>query len=73
MKSFVKWAGIVLGVLVGIIIIANIILYALGEARLKKVHIIPEESLKSIPTVDPFGALDQGIERVRGKFVEPNA
>lgn len=45
MKSFFKWAGIVLGGLVGVFIVANIALYALGEARLKKVYAIPEESV----------------------------
>jgi mono/diheme cytochrome c family protein len=45
MKSILKWAGVALGILVGLVILANLALYTLGEARLKRVYIVPEESL----------------------------
>ena len=49
MKSILKWMGFILGALVGILILANIILFALGEKRLKKVYIVPIQTV-SIPT-----------------------
>ncbi|MBN1450438.1 MAG: cytochrome c [Anaerolineales bacterium] len=49
MKSILKWIGVSIGALVSVLILANIVLYALGEARLKKAYIVPEESL-SIPS-----------------------
>jgi len=49
MKKILKWAGISFGILVSLIILANLALYALGESRLKRVYTIPEESL-AIPT-----------------------
>ena len=57
MKSILKWTGISIGVLVGTFILANITLYALGEARLKKVYVVPEETV--IVSSDD-GALAEG-------------
>ena len=57
MKSILKWTGISIGVLVGTLILANITLYALGEARLKKVYVVPEETV--IVSSDD-GALAEG-------------
>lgn len=45
MKSVLKWVGISIGAFAGVLILANITLYALGEARLKKVYAVPEESV----------------------------
>lgn len=43
MKPILKWTGISIGTLVGVLILANIILYTLGETRLKKMYVVPEE------------------------------
>jgi len=45
MKKILKWAGILLGILIGVTLITNLILYALGESRLKRVYIVPKESI----------------------------
>jgi hypothetical protein len=45
MKSILKWVGIVFAILVGVIVTVNLSLFALGENRLKRVYITPEESL----------------------------
>jgi mono/diheme cytochrome c family protein len=49
MKKILKWAGISLGILVSLLILANLVLYALGESRLKRVYTVPKE-LVVIPT-----------------------
>lgn len=49
MKKFLKRAGIVLGVLAGLIAIALIVIYAQSESRLTRVYEIPEETVV-IPT-----------------------
>jgi len=45
MKKILKWAGILLGILIGVTLITNLILYALGESRLKRVYNVPKESI----------------------------
>jgi mono/diheme cytochrome c family protein len=45
MKSILKWTGISIGALVVVLILVSITLYVLGEARLKKVYVVPEESV----------------------------
>lgn len=45
MKKILKWAGVVAGVVVGLVALANLALYALGEARLKRVYTVPDASL----------------------------
>lgn len=45
MKKILKWAGIALGMLVSLIILANLAFFVLGESRLKRVYTVPEESL----------------------------
>lgn len=45
MKKILKWAGVVAGVIVGLVALANLALYALGEARLKRVYTVPDASL----------------------------
>jgi mono/diheme cytochrome c family protein len=57
MKKILKWAGIALGILVSLIVLANLALYSLGEARLKRVYTVPKESL-ALPT--DTGALVEG-------------
>ena len=48
MKSNLKKAGIVVAILVGIIVFVNVVFYALGESRLKRKYITPQETV-SIP------------------------
>jgi mono/diheme cytochrome c family protein len=43
LKAALKWIGIVVGVVFGLLIIGTLILYGLGQARLKKTYEIPVE------------------------------
>ncbi len=45
MKKFLKWAGIVFGVLVGLIVLALVVIYAASQSRLTRVYEIAEESV----------------------------
>ena len=49
MKSTLKWVGIVVGGLIGIIALVALAFYALGESRLKHVYHISKETV-TIPT-----------------------
>ena len=49
MKKVLKWIGIILGLLVGLVVLAFGIVYAITETRLNKTYTIQDESV-SIPT-----------------------
>ena len=49
MKKFFKWVGIVLGSLVGLILVAGVTMYAIGNYRLNKNYSFPPSNLV-IPT-----------------------
>lgn len=49
MKKIFKWIGIVLGSLVGLILVAGVVLYLMGNARLNKTYDFPPSNLV-IPT-----------------------
>ncbi|MDP2778140.1 MAG: c-type cytochrome [Anaerolineales bacterium] len=49
MKKYLKWVGIVFGVLAGLIVLGLIVIYAKSEAWLTRVYEIPEEVV-GIPT-----------------------
>ena len=49
MKKFLKWVGIVLGALVGLIVIGLVVIYFNSQSRLTHVFNIPEEQV-TIPT-----------------------
>ena len=49
MKKIFKWIGIVLGSLIGLILVAGIVLYFIGSARLKKVYFVEPSDL-TLPT-----------------------
>lgn len=49
MRRLLKWIGILLGGLVGVVLVAAIVLYALGSARLNKSHDIQVETI-AIPS-----------------------
>jgi mono/diheme cytochrome c family protein len=51
MRKVFKWIGIVLGSLVGVILLAGVVMYFMGEARFNKVYDIPPSDL-TLPT-DP--------------------
>jgi mono/diheme cytochrome c family protein len=65
MKSILKWTGVSVGVLVGALILISITLYVFGEARLKKVYVVPEESI-SIPADEESLAEGKRIFQYRG-------
>jgi cytochrome c5 len=65
MKKILKWAGISFGILVSLIVLANFVLYALGETRLKRVYRVPEESL-AIPVDEAALAEGKRIFQYRG-------
>ena len=49
MKSTLKWVGIVLGALTGLLILGTLALYGLGQMRLKKKYTAPAQSV-IVPT-----------------------
>jgi mono/diheme cytochrome c family protein len=49
MKKVFKWIGIVLGSMVGLIVVAGIVLYLMGNARLNKTYNFPPSNI-AIPT-----------------------
>jgi mono/diheme cytochrome c family protein len=65
MKTFLKWAGIVFGVLAGLIVTGLVVIYFKSQARLARTYELPEETVV-IPT-DP-AMLGRGghIFRFRG-------
>ncbi len=62
MKKILKWIGIVLGGLIGLLIILFFVLYGITEYRLNKVYDFPAESLQ-IPT--DAGSIAQGKHLVQ--------
>ncbi|RPJ25042.1 MAG: hypothetical protein EHM33_15840 [Chloroflexi bacterium] len=65
MKKFLKWVGVVLGVLTGLMLISLTVIYFKTQARLNRVYDLPEETIP-IP-VDP-ASIERGqhIFRFRG-------
>ena len=65
MKTFLKWAGIVLGALVGFVVVALVVIYVKSQARLTHTYDLPGETV-AIPT--DAAALERGqhIFRFRG-------
>jgi cytochrome c553 len=51
MKKVLKWIGIILGGLVGLLVLAGVVLYILGSVRLNKTHDIQAETI-AIPSDD---------------------
>jgi mono/diheme cytochrome c family protein len=51
MKKFLKWVGVVLGALAGVMVVSLVVIYFKSQARLTRVYDLPEEVV-SIPT-DP--------------------
>lgn len=49
MKTVFKWLGIVLGSLIGLVVVAGVVLYLMGSARLNKKYDIPPSNI-TIPT-----------------------
>ena len=61
MKRILKWIGIVLGSLVGVLIVACLVLYVMGNIRINKVYKFPASNIV-LPT-DP-ASLEYGKHRV---------
>ena len=49
MKNILKWIGIVLGSMIGLVLVAGTVLYFMGNARLKKTYDFPPSNIV-IPT-----------------------
>lgn len=49
MKTFLKWTGIVIGALVGLIVIGLVVIYFKSQARLTRTYDLPQETV-AIPT-----------------------
>jgi mono/diheme cytochrome c family protein len=65
MKKIMKWVGISIGVIVALVALANVALYVLGEARLKRVYTVPGES-QVLPTDDLSLSEGKRIFQYRG-------
>lgn len=61
MRKVLKWIGIVLGSLIGLLLVAGVILFFMGNARLNKVYDIPPSNLV-LPTDE--ASLEYGKHRV---------
>jgi mono/diheme cytochrome c family protein len=60
-----KWVGIIIGLVVGLIIVANVVLYALGEERLTRVFMVADETIM-IPTDEHSLSEGKRIFQYRG-------
>jgi len=49
MKKFLKWLGIIAGVLIGLLVVALLALYGMGQSRLNKKYDVPV-AMVEIPT-----------------------
>src|SRR5512141_580481 len=49
MKKVFKWFGIVLGSLIGLLLVAGVVMYVMGNARLNKTYAFPPSNI-TIPT-----------------------
>ncbi|HSL46279.1 MAG TPA: c-type cytochrome [Anaerolineales bacterium] len=65
MKKFLKWAGVVFGGLVGLLIIALFAIYFKSQARLTRVYAIPQEAI-TLPADSASIEYGQHIFRFRG-------
>ena len=65
MKTPMKWAGLVFGILGGIILLVNLMLFKLGESRLKHIYTIQKETI-SIPFDEKSLAEGKRIFQYRG-------
>ena len=52
MKRFFKWLAILLGSLVGLILVAGVVMFLVGNARLNRVYDFPPSNI-TIPTDEP--------------------
>lgn len=75
MKSTLKRVGIVVVILIGVILLGNLILYTLGESRLKHVYSVPKEAI-NIP-IDEESLVEgkrifqyRGCEACHGEHLE---
>jgi mono/diheme cytochrome c family protein len=62
MRKVLKWIGIVLGSLIGLILVAGIVLYFIGNARLNKTYELPPDHVV-VPT--DAASIEYGEHRVR--------
>jgi len=65
MKTTLKWVGILLGILTGVFVLVNLVLYTLGESRLNHVYTTPEETV-NLPTDEEALAEGKRIFQYRG-------
>jgi len=65
MKTFLKWFGIAIGVLVGLLVIAMLGLYGMGQARLNKKYDVPVQMVE-IPSDAESLAEGKRIFQYRG-------
>ncbi|HNB41452.1 MAG TPA: cytochrome c, partial [Anaerolineales bacterium] len=61
MKNVLKWIGIVVGSLVGLVLVAGFVMFLVGNARLNKTYDFPSSELV-LPTDE--ASLEQGKHRV---------
>jgi len=57
MKNLLKWIGIAFGGLVGLLVLASVVLYVIGSARLNKTH---EIQLENIAILTSESAITRG-------------
>ena len=65
MKRFLKWVGIVVGGLIGLLIVAMLVLYGVGQARLNKKYDVPVQMVE-VPVDEASLAEGKRIFQYRG-------
>ena len=65
MKAVLKWVGIVVGVIVGLLILGILVLYGRGQMRLNKKYVIPAQTV-AIPTDARISLEGKRIFQYRG-------
>jgi mono/diheme cytochrome c family protein len=65
MKKFLKWFGIIAGGLIGLLVVAMLVLYGMGQARLNKKYDVPVQMVE-IPTDAEALAEGKRIFQYRG-------
>src|SRR5512134_3534589 len=59
-RRILKWIGIVLGSLIGLLVLAFVVLYAIGTVRWNKLHVEYEVPVETIPIPTDQASIARG-------------